>query len=115
MKSTSVFELPEKFKYCLPSLVTRHTYFKYINILLLVMITLAASAKKPRIKEVPVNVDDITSELNNLSFDVLSFNANIPDHVPRVAEDSITVSDFECSATDLLELSCIVESIITRH
>lgn len=72
-----------------------------------------AITKKSKTKEVLVPVDDITSELQNLSFEIPHFRIN--DHVQTLLEDSVTVSDFECSATDLLELSSIVELIVSRR
>lgn len=71
------------------------------------------TTKKSKTKEVLVPLDDVTSELQNLSFEIPHFHSN--DHVPTLLEDSVTVSDFECSATDLLELSSIVELIVSRR
>lgn len=68
-------------------------------------------AEKKKVKIKPFT-DVLAQNMNMLERDV-GRRAIIPINT-RATEDSMTVSDFECSASDLLELSFIVESIISR-
>ena len=70
---------------------------------------LLADKKKVRIKPV---TDVLTQNINMLELDI--GRRAISSINTRATEDSMTVSDFECSASDLLDLSFIVESIISR-
>ena len=72
--------------------------------------------KKSKSKKVidTSELDYLMDDIHNLSIDLLdqSLTNNLP---VATLEESISVSDFECSATDLLELSSIVESIVSSR
>lgn len=57
------------------------------------------------------DIDLLVNDMSNLNFESEDekFNLDV------LHDESITVSDFECSANDLLELSFIVESIVSRR
>lgn len=76
--------------------------------------------KKPKNKKATM-VEYLLGDIQNLG---IEFSEHLTsDVVPTsqrfltnaFGEESITISDFECSATDLLELSSIVESIVSSQ
>lgn len=67
--------------------------------------------KKEKARVPQDDIDLLVDDMTNLSFESTKENLNSD----IFNDESISVSDFECSANDLLELSFIVESIVSRR
>lgn len=69
------------------------------------------TGKKEKARVPLDDIDLLVDDMTNLSFESTKENLNSD----IFNDESISVSDFECSANDLLELSFIVESIVSRR